>query len=49
MTGMPAFSARARADFIASGLASVTMMPSTFLSTAASTSCACWFASSLCE
>lgn len=45
ITGMPALCARARADFIASGLASVTMMPSTFLSMAAFTSWACCCAS----
>ncbi len=46
ITGMPARRARSRADFIAAGLARVTMIPSTFLSMAAFTSCACCCASS---
>ena len=49
ITGMPAFSARATTAFIASGLASVTIRPSTCWSIAACTSCACWSPWSLLE
>lgn len=48
-TGMPALTALATTAFIASGLASETISPSTFLSIAVWTSWACWLASSLCE
>ena len=49
ITGMPAFTALATTAFIASGLASVTIRPSTFLSMQVWTSWACCWASSSCE
>ena len=49
ITGMPAFSALATTSLRASGLASVTMSPSTFWSIAVCTNWACCCPWSLCE